>query len=500
MLIDTQRSRCTSGCGPWTHARSFAHLLRGARAGLATAQTEVTIQMHTKTSGGESLETVWEHKFQQMMDYVCAAHPYYQRVIQQLGLSRRDFRCLLDLRKLPVTTKHDYMADPDAFRLRTETLPGLSVPERTLWGVVYTTGTTTGRPTPFYDTNYDYVARIWQMREASEMTGVTADDVVANCFPLTAVPHQGFLSAMYGPLAVGARVLAGFTGTAITPFPVHRSTEELARLIATNRVTVLWGIASYVHRLVQVAEQLRLDFASVRIVFAAGEPCPLGMRADLRRRLASLGAGNVVIQNGYGCTEMQGPTIACVEAGPFHVPAAQQYWFEVVDPNTFASLADGTRGLVLLSHLNRRGTVLLRYAIGDIAAIANDRCPICGREGPRFVVPPERGDTLVKVRGTLLNPAALIEVLSGVAGVDDYQVVVAYRDANDPLSGEELVVRFTGASSAPTSDIVRVVRDVCEVSPRPMYLDPALFAALCVTDAYKFVRFRDERRRDHETP
>ena len=252
---------------------------------------------------------------------------------------------------------------------------------------------------------------------------------------------------MYGPLAVGARVLTGFTGRAITPFPVHRSTEELVRLIATSRATVLWGITSYVHRLVRLAADLRLDFSSVRMAFVAGEPCPPGMRADLRRRLASVGARTIAIQNGYGCTEMQGPTIECVEAGPLHVPAAEQYWFEVVDPTTYASLPDATRGLVLLSHLNRRGTVLLRYAIRDLAAISNGRCPMCSREGPRFVVPPQRGDALVKVRGTLVNPALLIEVLSAVAGVDDFQAVVAYHDANDPLSGDELVVRFTGASS-----------------------------------------------------
>ena len=137
--------------------------------------------MYVKTSGAESLGQIWERRFHQMMDYVCVAHPHYQRIMRQRGLSRQDFRDLLDLRKLPVTTKHEYMADPDAFRLRTEALPDLSVPERTLWGVVYTAGTTAGRPTPFYDTNYDYMARIRQMREATEMTGITADDVVANC-------------------------------------------------------------------------------------------------------------------------------------------------------------------------------------------------------------------------------------------------------------------------------------------------------------------------------
>jgi len=454
------------------------------------------VRMHARPSGTEGLVAVWERSFHQTMDYVCAAHPYYRRVMQRLGLSRRDFGAVTDLRKLPVTTKQQYMADPDAFRLHTESLPDLSLPERTLWGVVYTTGSTAGRPTPFYDTSYDHVARIWQMRIAAEMAGITSADVVANCFPLTTVPHQGFLSAAYGPLAVGARVLTGFTGRPVMPFPVYRSTEELARLVQAHRATVLWGITSYVRRLVQVAEALKLDLSSVRLAFVAGEPCPAGMREDLRRRLAALGAARVRIQNGYGFTEMQGPMIECAEGGPQHVPAAEQYWFDVVDPVTHAPLSEGTRGLVLLSHLNRRGTVLLRYAVGDLSAVVTGRCDVCGRDGPRFVAPPERGDVLVKVRGTLVNPTAVIEAMSRVPGVDDFQIAVAHRDAGDPLSEEELVVRFTGApaqADAVGRAIAEAVRDVCEVTPRAVYMAPDEFAALSEADVYKFRRFHDER-------
>jgi len=441
-----------------------------------------------------ALSDVWERRFHQTMDYVFAAHPYYQRVLARERLSRSDFRRLADLRKLPVTTKQQYMIEPEAFRLQAERLPDLSLPERTLWGAVYTTGSTTGRPTPFYDTSYDNVARIAQMREATEMAGMGAADVVANCFPLTAVPHQGFLSALYGPLAVGAKVLTGFTGRSVTPFPVHRSTDDLARLVGQHRATVLWGITSYIRHLVQVAESTEVDFSSVRLAFVAGEPCPPGMRADLRRRLADRGASSVLIQNGYGCTEMQGPTIECAEGGPLHVPAAEQYWFEVVDVATHEPLREGESGLVLLSHLNRRGTVLLRYAIGDISAMADGRCPSCGREGPRFVQSPRRGDDLVKVRGTLFNPTAVIDAISGLAGVDDFQVIATRSQPDDPLSSEELLVRFTAVPAQAdelTDVIAEKVRDACEISPRVVYLPREEFADL--GDVYKFKRFEDTR-------
>ena len=442
----------------------------------------------------EPLADIWERRFQLTMDHVFAAHPYYQRIFARERLVRSDFRSLADLGKLPVTTKRQYMMEPEAFRLQVERLPELPLPERMLWGAVYTTGSTTGQPTPFYDTSYDNIARIAQMREATEMTGVGAADVVANCFPLTAVPHQGFLSALYGPLAVGAKVLTGFTGPAVTSFSVYRSTDDLAHLVAQHGATVLWGITSYIRHLVQVGQSMGLDFSSVRLAFVAGEPCPPGMRADLRRRLASLGALRVRIQNGYGCTEMQGPTIECGEEGPWHVPAPEQYWFEVVDAVTHQPLPEGESGLVLLTHLNRRGTVLLRYAIGDISAMASGRCPSCGREGPRFVQSPRRGDELVKIRGTLLNPVVVLEAISGLAGVDDFQLVATRARPSDPLSSEELLVRFTASPEHAhdlTMAIAEKVRGVCEISPHVVYFGREEFANL--GDVYKFKRFEDER-------
>jgi hypothetical protein len=52
--------------------------------------------------------------------------------------------------------KADYMKNPNAFRLTplTEFTPH----KRVLWDVSYTTGTTAGVPTPFFNTTHDYFA------------------------------------------------------------------------------------------------------------------------------------------------------------------------------------------------------------------------------------------------------------------------------------------------------------------------------------------------------
>jgi len=443
-------------------------------------------------NGTSVLDDVRAANFERMIDLIFRAHPHYRSVFASMGLQPSDLASLPDLSRIPITTKADFVRDPEAFVLERETLADLTVPERTVWGAVYTSGTSSGFPTPFYDTAYDHAARIEQLIEVTANAGISPADTVANCFPLSAIPHQGFLSALYGPLGVGAKMLAGFTGAPSTPFAIYRTTDDLASAIAAQRATVIWGITSYVRRVIARAEAMSLDLSTVRLVFAAGEWCAPGMRHDLTRRLMSLGARDVQIQNGYGFTEMQGPTWQCADDGPFHIPAASRYLFEAVDPDTGNALPDGVRGRLLVSHLDRRGTVLLRYAMGDDAAYAEGPCETCGRDGPRIVGPITRSDSLLKIKGTLTDPQVLIDVVSRVPGVDDFRIEV--RLDSTPQRQDELVVLYCGQNSDDCRYRIGVaVRAACEVRPVVSWTARAEFEL--DAEGYKFRRFADVRTR-----
>jgi phenylacetate-CoA ligase len=435
-----------------------------------------------------------ERNFQRAMDLIVAGHPFYRRVLSDRGLRRDDFASLKDIRKLPITHKSDYVESPEAFLLVSERCPDLSLAERTVYEIVYTTGSTSGQPVPFYDTGYDHAARLAQLKEMASWCGIGPDDTVANLFPITAVPHQGVLTALYGPLTIGAKVIRGFTGRHDTPFDVYHSTAELAQLVERHRATVLWGITSFVRRLIVKAEELALDFSSVRLAFVAGEPCPPALREDIRRRLTELGAERPTIQNGYGFTEIQGPSIECRDDGPLHVPSASQYLIEIVDPESHEPVRAGHEGLVLVSHLNRRGTVLLRYAVGDVSAVSEGSCPVCGREGPRFVSKPRRVGDLIKVKGTLINPVSVINAVAALPGVEDFQIVVDFAAPEDPLSGDELVLRYLGGEDV-TADIAAAVKGACEVTPRVVRAPRQEFDA--VSGDYKFKRVLDKRGAAH---
>lgn len=431
----------------------------------------------------------------EMMRLCAAAHPHYREVLRERGLAASDFQKVVDLSKLPVLPKQAFIDDPESFRLDLDGVPGLATEETTLADIIYTAGSTS-RPTPFYDNVHDRFGRIHLMKRAATIAGIGPRDTVMNLFPLTSVPHQGFLSASWGAMAVGAKLLTGLTGRAYDAFAVHNRMGHAIEMIERERATVIWGITTYVRRVVVRAQEQGRDFSSVRLAMVMGEPCPRGMREDIRSRLLSMGSESPATNNGYGLTETLGPATECAELGGMHQPVPDQFYYEVVDPETAEPVPDGQKGMLLVSHLNRRGTVLLRYATGDIVTLTHETCPHCGRWEPRFLGSPYRADGLTKVKGTLINPATLQDELARLLhrGVKEYQIVVMREDEHDPFSSDTLRIRV---ASAPRDrdrvgrEVVQAVSRCAEITPELEFLPADGFAE--IAGSYKFKRFVDER-------
>jgi phenylacetate-CoA ligase len=436
------------------------------------------------------LERLQSEKLRLLLDLCARGHPYYRRRWSEAGVDVSEVRNVRDLRRLPLTPKKDLMADPDSFRLRLADLP---LHERMLWEVIYTTGSTAD-PTPVYNTTHDYLAYLFQARRVAEISGIQASDTIANLFPLTPAPMGAFVRSVSNAYAAGASVFAALPGARFGEFNVHRSLDETVASVALHRATVLWGVPSFVRRVLMRAIELRADLRSVRMCAISGEASSPAMREELRRCLRTLGAQATTIFDRYGSTEM-GAFAQCREEGDWHNPAPELQYHEVVDPGTGYALADGERGALAITHLDRRGTVLIRFLVGDECAVAHGPCPHCGRSGDRIVGPIVRTKDLVKVKGMLLNPALLLQSLEAVAGIDEFQVVIQRSDAADPYSMDELVVRVA-VTARTEADLVAVtvadlVQQVVRVRPRIEVVSAAsIYAAGQHT---KVVRFLDRR-------
>lgn len=433
------------------------------------------------------IERHQSERLRAMLALCALGHPYYRRVWSDAKIDIGEIQSLSDLERLPLTSKSALMADPESFRLR---LPDLPLHERTLWEILYTTGSTAD-PTPIYNTTYDFNAYLFQSQRVAAISDIRPADVIANLFPLTAAPMGAFIRSATNAYAAGAAIFAALPGASHGPYDVRRSLDQAVRMIESHQATVLWGIPSFVRRVLLRAIELQADFRKVRMCAITGEASSPALREDLRRCLRLLGTAGETVFDRYGSTEL-GAFAQCQQDGDWHNPTPELQYHEVVNPETGRRLPDGERGSLAVTHLDRRGTVLIRFVVGDIVAIDRCRCPACGRTSERIVGPIVRTNDLVKVKGMLVNPAVLVQTLQGLHGLDEFQVVVQRENPSDPLSADELVIRVAGSDrDALTHAVITKVRDAVRVRPRVEFTDAqSIYDAGLSTKAKRFLDLR----------
>lgn len=394
---------------------------------------------------------------------------------------------IADIEQLPLTRKGDISVEPEDYCLTPDVMSSEFQP----WDVMYTTGST-GEPVPFYTTTHDYYNTLALQKRSCQIRGITAEDTIANLYPYTPRPHGAFTRCSQAAAVLGAKLVVAGGGRTYGPHAVHRSTREIVGLLGNARPTVLWGVASYLRHVLIASEDAGVSLESVRMCAVSGEPLSQEMRSDITSRLARTGAPNVIINDSLGATEMQGGLVQCSEESGLHNPSPELFFIEAVDDDGRA-VADGETGMLALTHLDRRGTVLFRYLTGDNVAITYEPCPNCGRAGGRIISSPRRQGRMLKIRGMLVDSEAAIEAVEKSAGAVDFQIRVAKADQLDRLSMDTMIVQIFDESSPVDSAIVaEAVKRATNINPTIIVQsekNPSL-------RSLKRTRFVDERERD----
>lgn len=104
---------------------------------------------------------------------------------------------------------------------------------------------------------------------------------------------------------------------------------------------------------------------------------------------------------------------------------------EVIDPDTAEPAADGERGELVLTHLQKEAQPLVRYRTGDLT-VRRTTDAVHGRTVnlPRVVF--GRTDNMVKVKGVKIYPSEIRAVLLGLDGpTGTYRMTVSANDGGD---------------------------------------------------------------------
>lgn len=324
----------------------------------------------------------------------------YHELFKKANIQPDDIKSLDDLKKLPFTSKADFVKD--------------------YWGPIinkriaewHITSGTSGMPTIVGFTRSDVKIQTEEEQRNLLIAGVRKGDIVLNTTP-------------YGLFFAGTMIHeAGVKiGATIIPAGKLPSSEQHVRLIELFKPTVIIGIPQYMLKLANVYETLTGKDprkSSLRLAYALGEPLPESVRHRLE------GAWGIEVRIGYGLTEV-GSGAECEANRGVHWHDDHSI-VEVIDPNTGEVLNPGERGELVFTTLTRRGTVAIRFRSRDYSLILSGECS-CGL-GYSCVMPPKyRLDDLVKIKGTLVSPFAVEEALMSLPEIYHY-IYIILKDAS----------------------------------------------------------------------
>jgi phenylacetate-CoA ligase len=177
--------------------------------------------------------------------------------------------------------------------------------------------------------------------------------------------------------------------------------SEIVRLIVEQRVTVLIGMPSTLHRLF-FKEQARLrDYAGIGKVLLGGEH-----PGEASRRLMESCAVSTIRSALYGSVDAGPLGHACraTADGVFHLMCETQY-LEIVQFEQDVPVQANEIGRLLFTSRARQGQRVHRYDIGDTGRWLPGTCP-CGLETPRFELLQRHGK-LVRIGTEFISPSAL---------------------------------------------------------------------------------------------
>jgi phenylacetate-CoA ligase len=173
-----------------------------------------------------------------------------------------------------------------------------------------------------------------------------------------------------------------------------------------------------------------------------------------------------------GATELQCGLVECAEGAGFHNPTPELFHLASVDGDG-VPVPDGDTGRLVLTHLDRRGTVLLRFWLGDLVRFTNDPCGSCGRGGGLILQHLGRGGNFVKIRGNLVDLSGISNAVSLIPHVIEHQIVIQ-SPKNDPMGLDELVIRIVTDTNDPlpvTAGVQTAVTVAADMTPQVELVD-----------------------------
>ncbi|MFB3066859.1 MAG: phenylacetate--CoA ligase family protein [Planctomycetota bacterium] len=367
----------------------------------------------TETLPRPDLDRLKLHKLRGLCEWAQARSPFHRRKFEQAGFSPDQLNSLDDLRRIPIMTRDEWMANQAEKPLFGDLI---TAPRENAIRYHLTSGTSGRQPLRVLDgtKDWEWIAEMWCYGFWG--FGVRPTDTVFFAFSYGS--FIGFWGAHYCCEKIGALVLPSGNMT----------TENRVRQIVEMDATTVCATPTYALRMAQVAREHDLDLpgSAVDKLIVSGEPA------------GSIPAVKKMLEEQWGAK--CGDTAGMTEIGTImifecsHQPGGthiieDHFIEEVVDSETLEPVGYGELGERVVTSFGRGFIPLLRYRTGDqVKKVPADTCS-CGRNGDIY----EGGimgrtDDMKLIRGTNVYPRAVEAIVREYDAIDEFQIRIWRKD------------------------------------------------------------------------
>lgn len=375
---------------------------------------------YLETLPQEKIKQLQLGKFKRILKWAYDNSPFYRKLYKEAGLEPGDIKKYEDISKVPKTDK-GMLRDVQ----QREPFPYgdmLAVPLSEITEFRQTSGTT-GTPVYQGDTwqDWEWWAECWSYILYAQ--GYRDTDRVF--LPFGYNIFVAFWAAHYAVEKVGCELVPGGV----------LDTEARILKLKELKCNAFMATPTYVLGMADTAKKMGIDPAKdlfIKKITCAGEPG--ASIPTTKKRIED--AWGAKVYDHIGATEFGAWSYECTaQPGGLHVNEAY-FIVEIEDIETGEIITEpNRRGKMIITALDRIGKPCIRFDSKDVIKWADYTCS-CGRtfriiDGGVI----GRADDITKVKGVLLAPTAIEEVVRSISELgNDYQVTVTKKGDIDEIT------------------------------------------------------------------
>ena len=255
----------------------------------------------------------------------------------------------------------------------------------------------------------------------------------ARCYSLAGITNKDRIQITpgYGLWTAGIGFQAGCEKLGAMAVPMGPgNTEKQLQMMMDLKSTVICATSSYA---LLLAEEVEKRGIKDKIHLTKGVIGSERWGDKMRNRIKeTLG---IELYDIYGLTECYGPGIGINCTGESGIHVFDDFIYtEILDPLTGKPVPEGEIGEITLTTLVKEGAPLFRFRTHDLAAFVPGDCK-CGCKGTRITPILGRSDDMVKVKGNIIFPSTIEDVIASVPGTSsEYRAIIEHVDGKDQMT------------------------------------------------------------------